>query len=290
MALSVSSVGTLCTYRFPQLGPLTIISAVGIPATSIYAPTVWCIGAVPFFLATWEEFHTGTFDLPVVNGPNEGLLIMQGLYLMSAAAGKDFWSQHALSLFGAQLSYTDALMGFFVLAVLGTAAHSVATIASQGQHQPALVQQDPKLAHLLIDHSQGAIMERLSPVLALCAACFLGFLACPHLVAAHPFLYFSTLGAAFTVTATELMLSHVCVLQYTPTWSLVLGHLFVSSAIGLRAAGLLPLWGAAGDSALFFAVSLYIWAMSSYHAISSVRTLSRVLNLPVFTIRQGKST
>ncbi len=276
--------------HFPQLGPLTIISSVGIPATSIYAPTVWCIGAVPFFLATWEEFHTGTFDLPVVNGPNEGLLIMQGLYLISAATGKDFWLQHALTLFGVELSYTDALMGFFVVAVLGTALHSVMTIASQGQHQPALAKNDPKLSHLLIDHSNNAILERLSPVLALCVAAFLGFLAMPHLVQAHPFLYFSTLGAAFTVVVTELMLSHVCVLQYTPTWSLVLGHMFVSSAVGLHQGGVLPLWGPSGDAALFFAISAYIWGMASMHAITSVRTLSRVLNLPVFTIRQGKAT
>ena len=276
--------------HIPQLGPLTIISSVGIPATSIYAPTVWCIGAVPFFLATWEEFHTGTFDLPVVNGPNEGLLIMQGLYLISAAAGRDFWAQHALTLLGTELSYTDALMGFFVCAVLGTAVHSVATIAAQGQHQPALAKGNAALAHLLIDHSPSAIMERLSPVVSLCLAAFVGFVAAPGVVAAHPFLYFSTLGAAFTVAATELMLSHVCVLQYTPTWSLVLSHLFASSAIGLRAAGLLPLWGAAGDITLFAAVSLYIWGMATYHAVSSVRTLSRVLNIPVFTIRTGKAT
>jgi hypothetical protein len=29
---------------------------------------------LPFYLSTWEEFHTGTLFLGVVNGPTEGLI------------------------------------------------------------------------------------------------------------------------------------------------------------------------------------------------------------------------
>eukprot|EP00796_Vickermania_ingenoplastis_P001452 gene1452-842_t len=36
---------------------------------------------VTFFMNTWEEYHVGELILPVVNGPNEGLLILMLVYL-----------------------------------------------------------------------------------------------------------------------------------------------------------------------------------------------------------------
>lgn len=46
-----------------------------------------------FFMATWEEYYTGTLALPIVNGPNEGLAIMYSLYLATAFFGPAFWTQ-----------------------------------------------------------------------------------------------------------------------------------------------------------------------------------------------------
>jgi hypothetical protein len=43
---------------------------------------------IPFAAATWEEYHTGIMDLPIVNGPSEGLLAVQLLYLTVAAVGR----------------------------------------------------------------------------------------------------------------------------------------------------------------------------------------------------------
>lgn len=49
--------------------------------------------AMVFFMATWEEYYTGTLALPIVNGPNEGLAIMYSLYLATAFFGPAFWTQ-----------------------------------------------------------------------------------------------------------------------------------------------------------------------------------------------------
>jgi ethanolaminephosphotransferase len=35
------------------------------------------VGFVMFYMATWEEYFTGTFALPVFNGPNEGLIAVE---------------------------------------------------------------------------------------------------------------------------------------------------------------------------------------------------------------------
>lgn len=52
--------------------------------------------AMVFFMATWEEYYTGTLALPIVNGPNEGLAIMYSLYLATAFFGPAFWTQSNL--------------------------------------------------------------------------------------------------------------------------------------------------------------------------------------------------
>lgn len=46
-----------------------------------------------FFMATWEEYYTGTLALPIVNGPNEGLAIMYSIYIFTAIIGPGFWKQ-----------------------------------------------------------------------------------------------------------------------------------------------------------------------------------------------------
>lgn len=45
---------------------------------------MWCIVAVPFFFATWEEYHTGTLVLPIVNGPSEGVYTTVVSYFATA--------------------------------------------------------------------------------------------------------------------------------------------------------------------------------------------------------------
>ena len=40
-----------------------------------------------------EEYFTGTLTLPIVNGPNEGLAVMCGIYAYTALYGPSFWLQ-----------------------------------------------------------------------------------------------------------------------------------------------------------------------------------------------------
>lgn len=46
---------------------------------------------IVFFLNTWEEYYRGVLVLPVINGPNEGILIAIGIYLWTAWAGGPQW-------------------------------------------------------------------------------------------------------------------------------------------------------------------------------------------------------
>lgn len=47
-----------------------------------------------FFWSTWEEYYTGQLIMPIMNGPNEGLLGAVIVSLISCYCGPSYWHQH----------------------------------------------------------------------------------------------------------------------------------------------------------------------------------------------------
>jgi len=50
------------------------------------------IGMTTFYLATWEEFYVESLNLPIINGANEGIVIMIAIYIASAIGGPGIWT------------------------------------------------------------------------------------------------------------------------------------------------------------------------------------------------------
>jgi ethanolaminephosphotransferase len=54
-----------------------------------------------FYVQTWDEYHTKTLTLGVVNGPVEGILILVSVYALTGyKGGAHFWQQSMLATFG----------------------------------------------------------------------------------------------------------------------------------------------------------------------------------------------
>ena len=54
-----------------------------------------------FYVQTWEEYHTKTLTLGIVNGPVEGVIILVCSYLFTAyKGGASFWHQSLLRTIG----------------------------------------------------------------------------------------------------------------------------------------------------------------------------------------------
>jgi len=49
------------------------------------------VNHVIFFLATWEEYHTGLLYLGYINGPDEGIFLVCFLHIFTAFVGNSFW-------------------------------------------------------------------------------------------------------------------------------------------------------------------------------------------------------
>ncbi len=54
-----------------------------------------------FYVQTWDEYHTKTLTLGIVNGPVEGILTIASVYALTGyLGGASFWQQNLLPTFG----------------------------------------------------------------------------------------------------------------------------------------------------------------------------------------------
>jgi len=68
---------------------LFTVAQLGNTNITVYAAI---IGMVTFFLATWEEFYIESLNLPIINGANEGIVIVIALYIATAIGGTQIWN------------------------------------------------------------------------------------------------------------------------------------------------------------------------------------------------------
>lgn len=68
---------------------------------SWYTVAVLFASLCTFYVQTWDEYHTKTLTLGIVNGPVEGVLILVGVYALTGyMGGASFWQQSMLATFG----------------------------------------------------------------------------------------------------------------------------------------------------------------------------------------------
>ncbi len=63
------------------------------------------VALATFYVQTWEEYHTKTLTLGIVNGPVEGILALVLVYALTGyMGGASFWNQSVLATFGVSRS------------------------------------------------------------------------------------------------------------------------------------------------------------------------------------------
>lgn len=89
---------------------ITLISSINMQNTKGYYSMAIC-GFMPFFTAAWEEYHVGGMFMPVINGPNEGVLAIQIFHFLSYLYGHQWW--HVETFFGLQRAEFFILWSIF---------------------------------------------------------------------------------------------------------------------------------------------------------------------------------
>ncbi|EHK43002.1 hypothetical protein MKX08_003797 [Trichoderma sp. CBMAI-0020] len=183
-----------------------------------------------FYVQTWDEYHTKTLTLGIVNGPVEGVLIVASVFALTGfMGGAHIWQQSALGAIGVpaslgipqfiyDLTFTEWYMvqGTIVL-VLNTVESSVNVIRARRARG---------------DRSRGALLG-LGPFFAVWALIVTYLYLQPNILHHHliPFALFAGLVNAYSVG--QMITAHLTKMRF-PYWNIlgVLVGFGVADSIG----------------------------------------------------------
>ncbi|CAI5747468.1 unnamed protein product [Peronospora destructor] len=246
-----------------------VVSACTFASTIMLGPTYWSLliflaPAMVFFMATWEEYYTGTLALPLINGPNEGLLIMYMIYIATAIVGPTVWTQP--NIFFPQLNNNHV----FVLVTI-----TIATVQCLFSGVVAIRSMKRRAK------DGAAALIGITPFIALVLMSALWVLWSPSDVFTdHPRLLIWTVGFVFAKMVMHMMLSHMC---GEPYWLLRKTFLIQLVVSFLLLVGMVP-WGHESSVVqLFFTISLLAYV----HMIFFLSTeLATILGIRIFKVKQ----
>ncbi|KAI9923200.1 hypothetical protein PsorP6_002277 [Peronosclerospora sorghi] len=246
-----------------------VVSACTFASTLMLGPTYWSLliflaPAMVFFMATWEEYYTGTLALPIINGPNEGVFIMYTIYITTAFVGPTVWSQP--NILFPKLNNNHVFVLFTIVSATVQCFCS-AVIAIRSMERKA--------------KDGAAAMIGIMPFIALILLSALWVFWSPSDVFTdHPRLLIWTVGLLFAKMVMHMMLSHMC---EEPYWLLRKTFLIQLVLSFLLVAGVVP-WGHESSVVqLFFAISLTAYLHMIYFLSTELAT---ILDIRIFKVKQ----
>lgn len=163
--------------------------------------SLMALALLAFYIATWEEYHTGTLYLGYISGPVEGTVLLIVLCLVAAAGGGGVLWSRTLKLpgWGLVLPYNAILIYSSLLVASGTIVTSLLNARRAG--------------------ARGAAFAQLLPFgsyVALCTGLYAGM---PELgIFPNFILYFVTVGLGFACAVARVITAHISKERY-PLWT-----------------------------------------------------------------------
>lgn len=83
--------------------------------SALYYGLIWLMISINFFVCTWEEYHTGILEFPLINGINEGTIIVISIEIFTLIVGQPFWID-SFTISNIRFRYNDFIvLCFFML-------------------------------------------------------------------------------------------------------------------------------------------------------------------------------
>lgn len=249
---------------------LTLCSTIQTGPTWKSGVTWWSTASV-FYFTTWEELNTDYLNLPIINGPTEGLIITCGLYFWTAFVGADFWLE---------IEPTTGLQWntLFIASLVGL---SLVTIVNCFKNV---------FLSTFRSDTFGTAIARIVPFLILNVffALWVQF-SQDDILGKYPRMVWWTLGLLFSKMVTHMMVAHMCREPYAPVRKTLLPIFFLAAHAAYSFVG--HLRGRSVDNSIFgdeelvleefFILSLVTYCHLVYNLI---REACRILDIPCFTM------
>ena len=174
-----------------------------------------------FYISTWEEYYTGKLVLPIINGPNEGLVLGALTSLATAMWGVEFWQ--STSWYDNFLKHCMPCSTARFLPQQGLRNSDIQVfLACIGFVQETMVKS------ISVAHSYGRhTLWNLTPFRVLCAGFLEIGIVRPDVWIRKPRTSLLLCSGLFVEQSTQLMLDHVTVQTFRPFRRWVLAPLIV---------------------------------------------------------------
>jgi len=266
------------------------VSALSV-ASSLYlgatwkAMAIWITGASTFFAATWEEYYTHELNLPMINGPDEGVILCSMIHFASGFFGPEFWDYEVTGLGIQANTLLIAVSGGLAIV---TIIWNGVTVCLKILDTKRVLRSKPG------DYSEATIASssflvaftRGLPFISIVIGMTLWMMHSPSdIFVKHPRLFLWTSGLLLSKLLTGLMVAHLCDEEYHPFTKTIAVVCFV----GLHALyaifehdNLIESWHE--DYALheFFLISLISY---SHMVFSLIWEMTTVLGIRCFVIK-----
>jgi len=187
------------------IGSVNILCAIGI-STHDNLPQIFACVFIPmsaFFVATWEEYHTGKLILPLINGPSEGIIINALVAATSWYYGRSFW--HSTSLYR---DYMEPYIPAFMVQHIPAHGFNLYTLAILFFLLNAINEVTIKIIHVTRNHGVKSLLE-LVPWVALTTLSWLIVSKDHQVFIRHQRICLLLVASLFVEMVTALMLDHM---------------------------------------------------------------------------------
>ncbi|EQC34569.1 hypothetical protein SDRG_07894 [Saprolegnia diclina VS20] len=213
---SSSPLGQLFDHGCDALSTLiNMLSAVAAlelgPSYAAYATI--CTVSVTFYLAQWEEYHTGTMSCGNgYFGVTEGQLVLVFVHLLTAAVGGDFWR---LEVPYTPYTFAEVLVVSLVLSNIILSYTNITNVF----YAPADHLQGEELGNKQV--SKAVALAQLFPPFAVTLAGYLLIAAYRPQYDAYPLLFLVPIGLSFVMFSSRMIVSHMCKVPFTPQFRIL---------------------------------------------------------------------
>eukprot|EP01064_Diplonema_japonicum_P000555 TRINITY_DN10359_c0_g2_i1.p1 TRINITY_DN10359_c0_g2~~TRINITY_DN10359_c0_g2_i1.p1 ORF type:complete len:425 (+),score=66.55 TRINITY_DN10359_c0_g2_i1:26-1276(+) len=248
---------------------------------SMWALALWAGPAAVFFAATWEEYYVGSLDLPIINGPNEGVLLGVGLQFWTAYAGNAWWN--TVNSYGYTYNTVAILMLSCgaVVTVVSNIYNVVKAVrqmkAGQGHFTPAQLEAG----------TVWVALSRTIPFLVMVGmAVSWAYYSPTDVLSRQPRAFLWITGLLLCKLVMTMMVAHLCDDNYHPFGKTFAGFLALAShgILVYHMVGMDKKW----EDLVLFEFGGVVLISYLHMVISLALEISSLLNITIFTVPKEK--
>ncbi|CAG8571652.1 12269_t:CDS:2 [Dentiscutata heterogama] len=190
-----------------------------------YAAAFLLLIIVPFYMSTWEEYHTGVLYLGYFNGPTEGVLGACILMIISAIRGPGLWMEELRNVMNPVPEFIPPNWCLVDLILIFTFLSVVALHIPNSIYNVYLACRDKN------ESFRTAISQLFT--IALYSVSGIFWITSPHsyiLKHKHFILFALTVGVVFGRIATKVILAHLTKKPF-PMYTVLLAPLFIGAVL-----------------------------------------------------------